>query len=237
MSWNMRGWKARTSSAGDLQRLLRVKQPAVLMLQETLLQGPPDNLENGRFKGYSFLGRPRTTPVRADKEVRGGGLAVLARQDLTGVETTFDAGRDRVTEYQQVEVSWQGQKFKLLNVYRPPCEQARDKTATDRVTAMAPETWPGDLDVVGGDLNLRHPAWDATCGVPSTIVFDHHEGICMRQLAEDVMEETTRRRLLLMATPDVPTHPGSGHVLDVLFAAGDYSRRQGHVLPKTYGSD
>ena len=190
------------------------------------------------IKWYAFIGKPRTTPVRADKEVRGGGLAVLVRQDLTGFETAFDAGLDRVTEYLQVEVSWQGQTFKLLNIYRPPCEQTRDKTSTDRVTAMAPESWPRDLDVVGGDLNLRHPAWDATCGVPSRIRVDHRPpSDCMRELAEDVLEETVGRRLLLMADPDVPTHPGSGHVLDVLFASGDYSRRQGHVLTQTYGSD
>ena len=209
------------------------------MLQETLLPaGDPVDLENGRFEGYAFIGKPRTTPVRADKEVRGGGLAVLVRQDLTGFETAFDAGLDRVTEYLQVEVSWQGQTFKLLNIYRPPCEQTRDKTSTDRVTAMAPESWPRDLDVVGGDLNLRHPAWDATCGVPSRIRVDHRPpSDCMRELAEDVLEETVGRRLLLMADPDVPTHPGSGHVLDVLFASGDYSRRQGHVLTQTYGSD
>ena len=209
------------------------------MLQETLLPaGDPVDLENGRFEGYAFIGKPRTTPVRADKEVRGGGLAVLVRQDLTGFETAFDAGPDRVTEYLQVEVSWQGQTFKLLNIYRPPCEQTRDKTSTDRVTAMAPESWPRDLDVVGGDLNLRHPAWDATCGVPSRIRVDHRPpSDCMRELAEDVLEETVGRRLLLMADPDVPTHPGSGHVLDVLFASGDYSRRQGHVLTQTYGSD
>ena len=194
MSWNMRGWKARTK--GDLQRLLRTKRPAVLMLQETLLPaGDPVDLENGRFEGYAFIGKPRTTPVRADKEVRGGGLAVLVRQDLTGFETAFDAGLDRVTEYLQVEVSWQGQTFKLLNIYRPPCEQTRDKTSTDRVTAMAPESWPRDLDVVGGDLNLRHPAWDATCGVPLRIRVDHRPpSDCMRELAEDVLEETVGRR-------------------------------------------
>ena len=238
MSWNMNGWRVRTRT-GDLQRLLREKRPAVLMIQETRLMQDPENLVNGVFHGYKFFGKPRTTPVRKDKEVCGGGVAFLVRKDLSCKQIAFNAGSDSVTELQQMEVSLRGKKYKLLNVYRPPCEQTWDASTTDRVTTMAPETWPRDLDVVGGDLNLRHPAWDSECKLPSVVKVatpDCPTGL-KRPLADDLLAEMLDRDLLLMADRDKPTYPRTNRVLDLLFASGDYGNRQGHVFTDCFGSD
>eukprot|EP00754_Rhynchopus_humris_P030483 Rhum_TRINITY_DN15273_c1_g1::Rhum_TRINITY_DN15273_c1_g1_i3::g.147233::m.147233 len=209
------------------------------MLQETRLLQDPENLQAGVFHGYRFLGKPRTTPVHKDKKVCGGGVAFLVRNDLSCQQIDFDAGADVVTELLQVEVSLRGQKYKLLNVYRPPCEQARTASASDRVTMMAPETWPRDLDVVGGDVNLRHPAWDSMCKLPSVVQVKTPDrpNVWKRPLAEDLMAEMQDRDLLPMADPDTPTFPSKEKVLDVLFAAGDYANRQMHVLTDTFGSD
>ena len=238
MSWNMNGWGVRTKS-GDLQRLLKEKRPAVVMLQETRLRADPGNLVNGVFHGYSFFGQPRTTPVRQDKVVCGGGVAFLVRNDLTCQQIDIGDNRDTVTEMQQVEVSMQGKKYNLLNVYRPPCEQAWDTSTTDRVTMMAPETWPRGLDVVGGDMNLRHPAWDGACKLPSVVevVSPGRPDTWRRPLADDLLAEMQDRDLLLLADPDTPTYPRTNKVLDVLFASGDYSNRQSHVVKETFGSD
>ena len=238
MSWNMNGWGVRTKS-GDLQRLLKEKRPAVVMLQETRLRADPGNLVNGVFHGYSFFGQPRTTPVRQDKVVCGGGVAFLVRNDLTCQQIDIGDNRDTVTEMQQVEVSMQGKKYNLLNVYRPPCEQAWDTSTTDRVTMMAPETWPRGLDVVGGDMNLRHPAWDGACKLPSVVevVSPGRPDTWKRPLADDLLAEMQDRDLLLLADPDTPTYPRTNKVLDVLFASGDYSNRQSHVVKETFGSD
>ena len=133
--------------------------PAVVLLQETKLREDPSNAGSvGPFKGYKFLGHPRTTPVHKNKEVRGGGLATLVRVDIGAKELPVVHGPtdypDDVTELQLVEVHVAGKTIRCLNVYRPPCEQSRGVSGDDRVPAMDPRTWPPDVDVVAGDVNL-----------------------------------------------------------------------------------
>ena len=223
--------------------MLRKLQPAVVLLQETKLREDPVNAgSSSEFKGYRFLGHPRTTPVHKDKEVRGGGLATLVRVDIGAKELPVVHGPtdypDDVTELQLVEVHVAGKTIRCLNVYRPPCEQSRGVSGDDRVPAMDPRTWPPDVDVVAGDVNLRHPVWDAkaTAGSRIRMSAPSKEADGKHPLAQMLLDDALDKGLSLLTDRGTPTHT-SGHVLDVMFVSGDYDCRRGFTEADRFGSD
>ena len=235
----MNGWATRTAKGkNDLGRMLRKLQPA-----ETKLREDPVNAgSSSEFKGYKFLGHPRTTPVHKDKEVRGGGLATLVRVDIGAKELPVVHGPtdypDDVTELQLVEVHVAGKTIRCLNVYRPPCEQSRGVSGDDRVPAMDPRTWPPDVDVVAGDVNLRHPVWDAkaTAGSRIRMSAPSKETDGKHPLAQMLLDDALDKGLSLLTDRGTPTHT-SGHVLDVMFVSGDYDCRRGFTEADRFGSD
>ena len=141
IQWNCQGYRAKYE---DLCELLNQENPAIVILQETMLNQQPLRPPNS-YSVYSDFHAP--TP--------GNGLATLIRRDIPhsilNIQTDLQASAFRIQLSKQ---------YTLCNIYLPPRKPIRLNEISSLIDQLPPPV------IVGGDFNSRHPLWDARCNQP-----------------------------------------------------------------------
>ena len=141
LQWNCQGYRAKYE---DLCKLLNQENPAIVILQETMLNHQPLRPPNS-YSIYSNFHAP--TP--------GHGLATLIRRDIPhsilNIQTNLQASAFRIQLSRQ---------YTLLNMYLSPRQHIQLNEISTIIDQLPPPI------IVGGDFNSRHPLWDNRCNHP-----------------------------------------------------------------------
>ena len=141
IQWNCQGYRSKYE---DLKHLLYLKNPAVLLLQETML-------------GNHDLRPPRGYSIYCDynNPIPGNGLATLIRNDIPHLR--YDVRSNLQVTAFRVGLNRQ---YTLCNIYIPP-----NFTLTlDTITSVMDQL-PHPI-MICGDFNCRHHLWDSLCTRP-----------------------------------------------------------------------
>lgn len=148
---NLRGGFARTDSPKvvELMKVLDDNACNIALLSE--IWSTPSHLD-----GWQILARPRP------QQRRGGGVAILARDDveLTSLDLKSPALRTRTLEFVAAKLRLPSFRtpVTVVSLYLPNGPTLEARKAVNELLRLA--TAQAQLLLVGGDFNCRHRQWD-----------------------------------------------------------------------------
>lgn len=156
---NLRGGFARTTSPKVLELLKTLNDHACnIALLSEIWSAPP------HLDGWQLLCRPRP------HQQIGGGVAILARNDVSVTEIVIDrsapALRTESLEFIAAQLHLPGLDVpvSVVALYMPGGPTAKAVEALAAVLDLIAHR--AGVALVGGDFNSRHPAWDSTVAAP-----------------------------------------------------------------------
>ena len=202
-----------TTSKVEIQHLLDVHQPDVMMIQESWL----NEKKVCKPLGYHVERRDRVTARGGvGAMVKGGGLLTfikdcsVSRSKFSIVQMVpLDLGDDDVSEVLQVKLLWKESSVVFSNIYVPPIRPAGSehrvqRFKADNVLEKCVSSCSVSQHIIAGDFNAHSTLWDNYC-VEDELGEDIHEW-CMDanvDIANDGAVTYMSRADARKSTPDI----------------------------------
>jgi len=166
-----------TACVNELRSRLDQEQPHVAIFQEVGTW--PNGSCPYHFPGYSLIYCPRVIP-RSENQVRGGGIAILIRNDMKN-RLSFDRLHEINLGYSAAEIVRVRLYFKnptgctildVVNIYCPPVSSSTTDCRSQEfdmndILEVAcsenddeAETYASRAILLGGDINAHSKIWD-----------------------------------------------------------------------------
>ena len=139
IQWNCQGYRSKYS---DLRRILFLKHPAVMVLQETMLT---DQIVPRPPNGYSIY-------CDYSNPLPGKGLATLIRNDIPHMKHTLRSPLQATAFRVGLK-----RQYTICNLYISPTEIISINEVTSLIDQLPPPT------IICGDFNSKHQLWDSMC--------------------------------------------------------------------------